>query len=117
MCVEQRMPVTVADLRRATGRVHDVGEEHRGQHPIIGHVGLVAGEERSNLLEGRAPVGFDHVVDVATRQLDVLRARYVVCDQLSLRGRDERIIGVLEDKGWHADCREHRPHVHLRRQR
>ena len=36
--IKQRMPVTVAHLRGAACRVHDVGEEHRGEHPIIGHV-------------------------------------------------------------------------------
>ena len=82
MRVEQRMPVPVADLRGPTRRVHDVGEEHRGQHPIIGHFGLVPGEELGDLLEGRAP-WFHEVVHVATRQLDVLRARYVISDVLA----------------------------------
>ena len=60
--------------------------------------------------------GFDQVVDVATRHSTYSRP---VCGlrPTFLRGRDERIVGVLEDKGWHADCRKHRPHVHLRRQR
>jgi len=49
--IKQGMPVTVAHLRGAPGRVHDVGEEHRGENPIIGHFSLVAGEELGNLLE------------------------------------------------------------------
>ena len=55
--IEQRMPVTVADLRGAPRRVHDVGEQHRGENPIIGHVCLVAGEELGDLLEGRDAIG------------------------------------------------------------
>ena len=110
MRIEQRMPVTVADLRGAARRVHDVGEQHRGEHPIIGHVGLLAGEELGDLLEGRAP-RFDEVVQVAARQLNVFRARYVIGDVLALRRRDERVVGVLEDEGRHADCRKDRPHV------
>ena len=106
------MPVTVADLGGPARRVHDVGEQHRGENPIIGHVGLVAGEELGDLLEGRAP-RFDEVVHVAARQLNVFRARYVIGDVLALRGRDERVVGVLDDEGGHADCRKHRPHVHF----
>ena len=76
------MPVTVADLRGPARRVHDVGEQHRGENPIIGHVGLLAGEELGDLLEGRAP-RFDEVVHVAPRQLNVFRARYVIGDVLA----------------------------------
>ena len=39
--VEQRMPVAVADLRSPARRVHDVGEKHRGENPIVGYVGLL----------------------------------------------------------------------------
>ena len=53
--IQQRMPVTVAHLRRAARRVHDVGEQHRGENPIIGHLGLLAGEELGDLLERLAP--------------------------------------------------------------
>jgi hypothetical protein len=65
--IEQRKPVAVADFRGPARRVHDVGEQHRGEHPIIGNVGLVAGEERGDLLEGRAPSRFNDVVHVAPR--------------------------------------------------
>jgi hypothetical protein len=74
VCVEQRMPVTVAHFRGPARRVHDVGEEHGGENPIVGHVGLVAGEELGDLLKGWAP-WFHDVVPVAPRDLDVLRAR------------------------------------------
>ena len=59
------MPVAVADLRRPARRVDDVREEHRGEHPIVCHVYLVAGEELGDLLEGLAPAGFNEVVPVA----------------------------------------------------
>src|SRR6185369_16982186 len=62
--IEQRMPVTVADLRCPARRVHDVGEQHRGENPIVGYVGLVAGEELGDLLERRSP-RFDEVIHVA----------------------------------------------------
>ncbi len=55
MRVEQRMPVAVTDLRGAACRVDDVGEEHRGEHPIIRHSRLVAGEELGDHLERIAP--------------------------------------------------------------
>src|ERR1700722_13687675 len=43
--VEQGTPGTVADLGGPPCRVHDVGEQHCGQHPIIGHISSVPGEE------------------------------------------------------------------------
>ncbi len=49
--VEQRVPVAVADLGGAARRVHDVGEQHRGENPVVGHLGLLAGEELGDLLE------------------------------------------------------------------
>ena len=54
---------------------------------------------------------FDEVVHVAPRQLNVFRARYVIGDVLAPRGRDDRVVGVVEDESRHADCRKHRPHV------
>ena len=111
------MPVAVADLRGAARRVHDVGEEHRGENPIVGHFGLVAGEELGDLLEGRAPSRFNDVVPVAARQLNIFRARYVLGDVLALRGRDDHVVGVLDDESRHTDCRKDRPHVHFHRER
>ena len=64
--IKQRTPVTVADLRRPTRRVHNVGEQHRREHPIIGHVGLLAGEELGDLLKRLTP-RFDEVENVAPR--------------------------------------------------
>jgi hypothetical protein len=64
--IKQGMPVPVAHLRGPARRVHDVGKQHRGKNPIIGYVGLVAGEELRDLLEGLAP-RFDEVVPVAAR--------------------------------------------------
>ena len=96
--IKQRMPVTVADLRGVTRRVHDVGEEHGGENPIVRHVGPVTGEELGDLLEGRPP-RFNEVVHVAPGQLNVFRARYVVSDVLAHRGQDELVVGVLEDEG------------------
>ena len=57
MRVEQGMPVTVADLRGPARRVHDVGEQHRGENPIVGYFGLLAGEELGDLLKGLTPAG------------------------------------------------------------
>ena len=51
--VEQRTPVTVADLCGPARRVHDVGQEDSGEHPIVGDVSLVAGDELGDLVEGR----------------------------------------------------------------
>jgi hypothetical protein len=84
--IEQGMPVTAADLRRAACRVHDVGEEHRCEDTIIGHVSLLAGEELGDLLEGCAP-GFHEVVHVAAGRLNVFRIRYVISDVLALHRR------------------------------
>ena len=36
--IEQRVPVTVSHLCGPPCRVHDVGEQHGGENPIIGHV-------------------------------------------------------------------------------
>ena len=100
--VEQGMPVTVADLRGPPRRVDDVGEQHRGEHPIIGHIGLVAGEELVDLME-RIPPWFDEVIRITPRQLNVFRARYVIGDVFAHRGHDHRIVGVLDDEAWYAD--------------
>ena len=51
------MPVPVAHLGSAARRVHDVGEQHRGENPIIGHLCLLAGKELGDLLERIAPSG------------------------------------------------------------
>ena len=40
--IKQGMLVTVADLRGPSCRVYDVGEEHRGENPVVGHLSLVA---------------------------------------------------------------------------
>ena len=79
MRIEQRVPVTVAHVRCPARRVHDVGEQHCGEHPIIGHLGLLAGEELGDLLE-RVPPRLNEVVHVAPRELDELCARYVFGD-------------------------------------
>jgi hypothetical protein len=92
--IEQGMPVTVADLRSGACRVHDVGEQHRGEHTVVGHFCLVPGEELGDLLEGRAPSRFNELVDVASRQFDVLCVRYAVSDVLAHRGQDDRVVGV-----------------------
>lgn len=110
--IKERMPVPVAHLRRPPGRVHDVGEKHCGQHPIIGHVGLLAGEELSDHLKGRAP-GFHEVVQVAPWHLDVFRIRYMISHLFSLRRCHERILAVLDDKGRHTDCRKDWQRVHF----
>src|SRR4029077_2698209 len=111
--IKQRVPVTVADLCGPARRVHDVGEQHRGQNPIIRDVGLVAGEELGDLLEGRAPFRFDEVIHVAPREFDVFRAGYVIGDVLAPLRRDNDVVGVLEDEGWYVDCRKYWPHVHF----
>ena len=54
---------------------------------------------------------------VAARQLNVFRVGYVLGDVLALRGRDGRVVGVVEDEGWHADCRKHRPHIQFGHER
>ena len=115
--VEQRMPVTVTHLGGSARRVHDVGEQHRGENPIIGHVGLLAGEELGDLLEGRAPSRFNLVVPVAARQLNIFRVGYVLGDVPALRGRDDHVLGVVDDESRHTDCRKDRPHVQFRRER
>src|SRR6202040_298224 len=97
-------PVTVAQFCGPARRVHDVGEQHRGKNPIVGHFSSVAGEELVNLLEGRLP-RFYEVEQVAPWQLNVFRARYVVGDFLALLRRDERIVAVMDDKGRYADGR------------
>jgi hypothetical protein len=115
--IKQRVPVTVAHLRRAPCRVHDVGEQHRGQNPVVDHFCLLAGEELGDLPKGRTPSRFNDVVPVAARQLNIFRVGYVLGDVLALRGRDDHAVGVVEDEGWHADCRKDRPHVHFYRER
>ena len=117
MRVKQRMPVAVADLRGPARRVHDVGEQHRGENPIIGDLCLVAGEELGDLPERRTPSRFNDVVPVAARHLNIFRAGYVLGDVLALRGRVGHAVGVLEDEGRHTDCRKDRPHVHFRHER
>jgi hypothetical protein len=64
------MPVAVTHRRSARRRVDDVGEQHGGDHPIIGTVGLLAGEELGDPLKRLTP-RFDEVENVAPRKLDV----------------------------------------------
>jgi len=76
--------------------------KHGGENPIIGHFSLVASEELVNLQKGFAP-RFNKVENVAPRQLNVFRARYVIGDILAHYACDEWVVGVLDDKGGHAD--------------
>ena len=55
MRIKQGAPVTVADLRGPARRVHDVGEQHGGKNPVVGHLGPVPREEFGDLLEGVLP--------------------------------------------------------------
>jgi hypothetical protein len=57
----------------------------------------VSGEELGDHLERIAP-RFHEVVKVAPRQLNVFRACYVISDVLAHRGRDQRVVGVLDDE-------------------
>src|SRR5690349_19873179 len=41
--IEQGVPVTVAHLGGTLRRADNVSEQHRGEHPILGYVGLLAG--------------------------------------------------------------------------
>ena len=58
---------------------------------VVGHVGLLAGEELVDFFEGRAP-GFNNVVPVAARHFNIFRVRYVLGDVLadSRAGRSRR---------------------------
>ena len=105
------MPVTVADLRRSARRVHDVGEQHRGENTVVRHLCLVPGDELGDLLERIAP-RFHVVKHVAPWQFNVFRARDVIGDVLAISRRDERVVGVLDDQSRHANGRQHRLHVH-----
>src|ERR1700759_3259115 len=98
------MPVTIAHLGGAARGITEVGEQHRGKNPIVGDTGLFAGDELGDLLE-LLPPRLDEVVHVAPWQLNVLRARNVVCDWLAMRGQDDRGVSELEDKCWRADGR------------
>ncbi len=62
--IEQGVPVAVAHLGGPPRRILDVGEKHRGEHAIVGHVGLVAGEELGDHLKRLAP-RFDEMENVA----------------------------------------------------
>jgi hypothetical protein len=62
------MLVTVAHLRRGACRVHNVGEQDGGEHPIVGHLCSVAGEELSDFPEGIAP-RFNEVENIAPGQV------------------------------------------------
>src|SRR3981081_2791330 len=105
MRIKQSVPIAVTDLHRPARRVDNVGEQHRGKIPIIGDVGLVAGEELGDLVKRRAP-RFDEVVNVASGQLNVFRSRYVIGDVLAPGGWDERIVGMVDDQRWPADSRK-----------
>jgi hypothetical protein len=114
--IKQRTPVTVTHLRCPARRIHDVGEQHRRENPIIGHFCLMPGEELGDLLERIAP-RFHEVVKVAPLELNVFRVRNVVGDVLAHCGRDEWVVGVLDDEGGHADCRKDLVHVQFGHQR
>ena len=71
--LEQLAPATVAELGRAFGGAHDVGEQHGRQHPVRLGAAAHAGEELLDLVEDRVGVAHEGQVIVA-RELDVLRA-------------------------------------------
>jgi len=51
MRIEQFACQSRSPISAAGASSHDVGEQHRGKNPIIGHVCLLAGEELSDVLE------------------------------------------------------------------
>jgi hypothetical protein len=112
MRVKQRAPVTVADLGGPARRVDNVGEQHGGENPIIGHVCMLAGEELSDRFKGLSP-WFDEVIYVPPWELDVFRAGYVISDVSAHRGQDQWVVGVLDHERRHANCRKNRTHVHF----
>jgi hypothetical protein len=97
MRIEQGMSVAITHLGGSARGVHDVGKQHRSQHPIVGHFCLMAGEELGDLLEGLPP-RFNRVVDVPARELDVLGTGYVVGDVLANCRHDQRVVGVVQDE-------------------
>jgi hypothetical protein len=64
--IKQGMPVAVADFSGMACRVHDVGEQHGGENPVVCHFGLLTCEELGDLLEG-IPPRFDEVENVRPR--------------------------------------------------
>ena len=101
------MPVTITHLGGAASRVHDVGEQDRGENTIIGDLGLVAGEELGDLME-RLPPRFYEVVHVAARQLDVIGVRYAAGNVFASDRGCNHIVSVTDDERWDADCGKHR---------
>jgi len=71
--VEQVATAPVAQLGGQRGRVHDVGEQQRRQHPIRVGPGAGAGEELLELVH-QAVDAFGERQMVGARQLDELRA-------------------------------------------
>ena len=72
-------------------------------NPVVGYLGLLAGQELGDRLERRSPVGFDEVDSVAPRELNVLRARYAIGDVLAPCGQEHHVVGVLDDESLYAE--------------
>jgi hypothetical protein len=71
--VEHVAPASVSHLRGERGRVHDVGEQQRGQHPIRVGARPRAGEELLDLIHQAVDALRERQM-VGARQLDELRA-------------------------------------------
>ena len=82
MPLEQRTPAAVAQLCGALGRVHDVGEEHGGEHAVADGRASHAGQELLDLMDGPAIRG----------DLDVLRIRDVICGVTRVTRIDEGVV-------------------------
>ena len=99
--VQHRLPPLVTDRRRALGRRHEVGEQHRAQRAARrGNVRL-AGEEAGDLGDERVDVGPDREV-VGTREVDELRVRDRVGNPGHHPGRPCQESRAAQHQGRHA---------------
>ena len=112
LILEQLAPALIAKLARTLGRLDDVGEEERREHPVGFRCGASSRQELLDLAEDRVGVPGPGPV-VAAGELDEPCARDMLSDVAPMLDADERIVRAMDDEGWRGDRRQRSANVEL----
>src|SRR6266545_6413829 len=112
VCVEEPAPSPIPEFTGPAGGIHDIGEEHRGQHPIRLLAPPDAGQELLHRLQYEVGVFPNHRY-VRAWNLQELRPLDVVREVAPLGHGDEGGVGSLDDQRWDMDGRQEGPRVRV----
>ncbi len=111
MGVQKGMPMPIAESRRCIGRLHDVGEEHCGEHSVYVGNRLLTGEETSDLVGNDFLVARSGRTEVNSWQFHEACVRNVVGKKSTEFDGNDRILLSMEHQRWNLDEGEGPPNI------